>query len=73
MKPQTKTSQSKRIDNIIEAFRLLPKKKLIIAGEGPERRELEKNAPSNISFVGFLPDQKHTLVDLSVPRAMQCS
>ena len=48
----------KRIDNIIEAFRLLPKKKLIIAGEGPERRELEKNAPSNISFVGFLPDQK---------------
>jgi glycosyltransferase involved in cell wall biosynthesis len=48
----------KRIDNIIEAFRLLPEKKLIIAGEGPDREELEKNAPSNISFVGFLPDYK---------------
>ena len=48
----------KRIDNIIEAFRLLPEKKLIIAGEGPDREELEKNAPSNVNFVGFLPDQK---------------
>lgn len=48
----------KRIDNIIEAFKLLPEKKLIIAGEGPDRIELEKNTPSNISFVGFLPDDK---------------
>ncbi|OUT99066.1 MAG: hypothetical protein CBC01_01760 [Betaproteobacteria bacterium TMED41] len=48
----------KRIDNIIDAFKHLPKKKLIVAGEGPDRGKLEKNAPSNISFVGFLPDQK---------------
>ena len=48
----------KRIDTIIEAFKLLPERKLIIAGEGPDRKELEKNAPKNVSFVGFLPDNK---------------
>lgn len=47
----------KRIDKIIEAFKLLPKKKLIIAGEGPDRKELENSSPKNVSFVGFLTDK----------------
>lgn len=42
----------KRTDLIIEAFRQLPNRTLVVAGDGPERRRLQKNAPKNVEFVG---------------------
>ncbi len=48
----------KRIDKIIRAFKLLPEKKLIVAGEGPERNRLEKISTENVNFVGALTDEK---------------
>ena len=45
----------------IEAFRRIDRK-LVIAGDGPMRRELERNAPDNVQFVGRVSDAKlHTL------------
>jgi len=42
----------KRIDLIIEAFRDLPDRRLLIAGEGPEEKRLRRMAPPNIEFIG---------------------
>lgn len=46
-------SSEKGVHVLIEAARLsgLPVR---IAGDGPERADLEKNAPSNVTFVGYL-------------------
>jgi glycosyltransferase involved in cell wall biosynthesis len=41
----------KRIDVAVTAFNRL-KRRLIIIGDGPERQKLEKNANSNITFLG---------------------
>ncbi|WP_115993987.1 glycosyltransferase family 4 protein [Cohnella lupini] len=43
----------KRIDLIVEAFRQLPDKKLIIIGEGPEAGKLKSKLTSNIEFLGY--------------------
>lgn len=45
----------KRIDLIIEAFNWLGWP-LLIAGDGPERRNLEAKALDNIRFLGFISD-----------------
>ena len=46
----------KNIQSIVAAFAALPKHKLVIAGDGPERFKLERLAGSNIEFRGFVPD-----------------
>ena len=46
----------KRIDLIIEAFSQTPHRKLIVIGEGPERRRLEEIAGENVEFVGFVEE-----------------
>jgi glycosyltransferase involved in cell wall biosynthesis len=46
----------KRIDLIVEAFRLLPDRELIVIGEGPERARISAIAPRNVSMLGRLPD-----------------
>jgi glycosyltransferase involved in cell wall biosynthesis len=43
----------KRIDLMIEAFNRMPDKRLIIIGDGPERKRLQGMARANISFAGF--------------------
>lgn len=43
----------KRIGDIVEAFRGLDEK-LIIVGDGPEKKKLMHIAPSNVEFVGWL-------------------
>lgn len=58
----------KRIDLLIDAFKFFPKLKLWIAGEGPEKNKLIAKAPKNVSFLGYLPDQKYREV-LSKARA----
>jgi len=50
----------KRVDKIVQAFKLLPKKKLIIASGGSELLKLQKlaqNAP-NIQFTAWLSDSQ---------------
>lgn len=46
----------KRIDLIVEAFRLLPDRELIVIGEGPERARISAIAPRNVRALGRLPD-----------------
>ena len=42
----------KRVDLALEAFRHLPKEKLIVVGDGRDRAELEASAPANVTFLG---------------------
>ena len=45
----------KRIDVLIEAFRRMPDRQLLIVGDGPERDRLAALAPSNVKILGHLP------------------
>lgn len=44
----------KRVDLIVQAFNELKDRRLLIAGDGTERRRLEAAANKNIEFTGFL-------------------
>ena len=46
----------KRIDVLLEAFRRLPQRRLIVVGDGPERARLEALAVPNVEFTGALDD-----------------
>lgn len=56
----------KKVNLAVEVFRRLPQHRLVIAGDGPERENLQARAPDNVSFVGHLDD-----VDL-IPLLQQC-
>lgn len=45
----------KRVDRVIDAFRSMPDRILIISGDGPDRARLERSAPANVRFLGHLP------------------
>jgi glycosyltransferase involved in cell wall biosynthesis len=44
----------KRIDLLVEAFNKLPKKKLVVIGNGPELKKLKGMAKKNIEFLGHV-------------------
>jgi len=44
----------KKVDLIIEAFHRTPERKLIVIGDGPERKKLERMAGPNVVFRGQL-------------------
>ncbi len=46
----------KRVDLLIEAFRSLPDRRLVIIGDGPDRRRLQRTAGSNVNFAGRVSD-----------------
>lgn len=46
----------KRIDLIVQAFGLLPEKKLLVIGDGPELGKLKALAGANVEFLGRQPD-----------------
>ena len=46
----------KRIDLIVEAFRLLPARELVVIGDGPERARVQAVAGPNVRLLGRLPD-----------------
>jgi glycosyltransferase involved in cell wall biosynthesis len=48
----------KRVDVMVEAFRRMPHRKLIVIGDGPEREKLEKMAPPNVEFKRGLSDEQ---------------
>jgi len=46
----------KNVRPIVEAFARLPRARLVVVGDGPERRRLEASASPNVSFLGVLSD-----------------
>jgi hypothetical protein len=48
----------KRVDLIVEAFRELPTRKLVVFGEGPQLEHCRAIATPNVEFVGRLSDDK---------------
>lgn len=52
----------KRMDLVVDAFGDLRDRTLLVVGEGPERKALEKNAPSNVRFLGYVNEK--TLANL---------
>lgn len=46
----------KRIDLVMEAARRLPRR-FVVVGDGVERARLERSAPKNVSFLGWLPSE----------------
>lgn len=48
----------KRPSIVVEAFSRMPHKRLLIAGDGPARAELEARATPNVRFLGALGDRE---------------
>ena len=48
----------KKIDLIAEAFSLLPDKKLVIIGEGPEWKKIRKKAKKNVEILGHQTNEE---------------
>lgn len=45
----------KRIDLIVDAFSRMPKRRLVVVGDGPEMQTLKARAGQNVTFKGHLP------------------
>ncbi|MEA1921994.1 MAG: glycosyltransferase family 4 protein [Pseudomonadota bacterium] len=43
----------KHIDTLIKAFAMIPERKLIIIGSGPEEKRLQSMASDNVTMIGF--------------------
>lgn len=48
----------KNLDAIIAAFSQLPSERLVVVGDGPERKRLERAAPKNVMFLGVIDESK---------------
>lgn len=48
----------KKIELIVRAFNNMPKKKLVVAGVGPDLKKIKTIAKQNIEFLGFIEDQQ---------------
>jgi glycosyltransferase involved in cell wall biosynthesis len=45
----------KRMDAIVEAFAGMPSRKLVVIGDGPDRRKITSKASGNIKVLGYQP------------------
>ena len=48
----------KKVELIVNAFRFLPTKKLIVVGDGPDYNKIKAKLPSNVTMLGFLEHNK---------------
>ncbi|HMQ75914.1 MAG TPA: glycosyltransferase [Flavobacteriales bacterium] len=48
----------KRVDRIIDAFRAMPDRRLVLCGDGPERARLLNELPSNVRWAGEVPHEE---------------
>jgi glycosyltransferase involved in cell wall biosynthesis len=46
----------KNVDAVVEAFRAIPKERLIVVGSGPFETRLREGAPANVRLVGTVDD-----------------
>lgn len=51
-------TKNKNVDILLEAAKKLPKVLFMIVGDGPDRERLEKIAPHNVRFTGWVPFHK---------------
>lgn len=63
----------KRLDFWLEVFRKLPEKRLIIVGEGPEKRRLMQHATRNVEFLGRVSDYEVSKLILGARAFLQAS
>lgn len=47
----------KRMDLIVEAFAAMPDKELVVIGDGPDMRKIEKLAGPNVTLLGYQPNE----------------
>lgn len=47
----------KRIDILVDAFRQLPDRKLVVVGAGEDLDKIRAGAPANVTFLGRAPDE----------------
>ncbi|AVF35755.1 glycosyltransferase family 4 protein [Rahnella sikkimica] len=47
----------KRIDIIVDAFNLMPDKKLVVIGDGSEMAKIKARAGKNVQILGYQPDE----------------
>ena len=47
----------KRVDLLVDAFRGMPDRELLVIGDGPEFGRLERSAPSNVRLLGRQPQE----------------
>lgn len=47
----------KRMDLIVEAFRAMPGRKLVVIGDGPQMRSLQAHRPPNVTLMGWQTDE----------------
>lgn len=45
----------KRMDLIVEAFSLLPNRRLVVIGDGPEFKKIQRKAGPNVQLLGYQP------------------
>jgi len=45
----------KRVDLVVETFRKMPDRRLVVVGDGPDFRRISADAPPNVQMVGFQP------------------
>ena len=48
----------KRVDLIVDAFRKMPNKKLVVAGDGPDAKKIKKLAGPNVELLGEIPREQ---------------
>jgi len=51
----------KRMDLIVAAFAAMPKRRLVVIGDGPMLGRLRRSCPANVELLGYQPDE--TLID----------
>lgn len=47
----------KRVDLIVDAFRSMPQRKLVVIGSGPDLDAIRKRCPANVELMGWQPDE----------------
>lgn len=46
----------KKIDLIVESFKDMPDKRLVVIGDGPDMAKIKRKAGSNVTLMGYQPD-----------------
>jgi glycosyltransferase involved in cell wall biosynthesis len=47
----------KRVDLIVDAFRSMPQRKLVVIGSGPDLEALRRQCPANVQLMGWQSDE----------------